>query len=166
MKALGRPREDTGLSLPEVLIASFILAFVILSSVRMTTNALSGMSRSKSRSLIDTAIAGHIETLRKESFDFLCSQGCSDDELTEALEYDLITLKPLCKNKDLGEAFLNNLPETYKPESFSVNSIPPVTVTVNYEHELNRVNITFTANINPAMVVSTTLVPHAQGWCP
>ena len=166
MKVFGRPRDDTGLSLPEVLIASFILVFVILSSVRMTTNALSGMSRSQSRSLVDTAIASHIETLRKESFDFLCSQGCSDDKLTEALEYDLITLKPLCANKGLGKAFLNDLPATYKPESFRVTSIPPVTVTVNYEHEFNRVNITYIADINPGMVVSTTLVPHAQGWCP
>ena len=166
MKAHQRQQGNEGISLPEVLIASFILILVVLNSVRMTTNALSGMGRSKSRSLVDIAIAEKTETLRKLSFDFLCTQGCSNDELTQALKYDLTTLKPLCVDKDLGYAFLSSLPPTDKPESFSVAAIPPVTVEVTYTAEQNRLHVSYTAPTNPDMVVSTTLVPHAQGWCP
>ena len=166
MRANERQQGNEGISLPEVLIASFILILVVLNSVRMTTSALSGMGRSKSKSLVDVAIAKHIETLRKQSFDFLCTQGCSNDELTQALKYDLTTLKPLCAEKDLGDAFLSSLPPTDKPESFSVAAIPPVTVEVTYTTEQNRLHVSYTAATNPDMVVSTTLVPHAQGWCP
>ena len=166
MRAHERQQGNAGISLPEVLIASFILILVVLNSVRMTTNALSGMGRSKSRSLVDIAIAEKIETLRKQSFNFLCTQGCSNDELTQALKYDLATLKPLCAGKNLGEAFLSNLTTTDKPESFSVESTPPVTVEVTYTAEQNRLHVSYTAATNPGMVASTTLVPHAQGWCP
>jgi len=166
MRAHERQQGNQGISLPEVLIASFILILVVLNSVRMTTNALSGMGRSKSRSLVDIAIAEKIETLRKLSFDFLCTQGCSNDELTQALKYDLATLKPLCAGKNLGEAFLSSLPPTDKPESFNVSSTPPVTVEVTYTAEQNRLHVSYTAATNPEMVVSTTIVPHAQGWCP
>ena len=166
MRTHKRQQGNKGISLPELLIASFILILVVLNSVRMTTKALSGMGRSKSRSLVDVAIAEHIETLRKQSFDFLCTQGCSNDELTQALKYDLTTLKPLCAEKDLGDDFLSSLPPTDKPESFSVAAIPPVTVEVTYTAEQNRLHVGYTAATNPDMVVSTTLVPHAQGWCP
>ena len=166
MEACPKQQGNEGISLPEILIGSFILILVALNSLRMTTSALSGMGRSKSRSLLDVAIAEHIETSRKQSFDFLCTQGCSNDELTQALKYDLTTLKPLCADKNLGDAFLSSLPSTEKPESFNVSSIPPVTMAVTYTAEQNRLHVSYTAATNPEMVVSTTFVPHAQGWCP
>jgi hypothetical protein len=170
MRNIPRQSNQEGLSLPEVLIASFILIFIVLSSVRMTTNALSGMSRSKSRSLVDTSIAMHIEALRKQSFEFLCTQGCSSNELSKALRYDLEILKPLCKSTQkglgLGKAFLDSLMLAKNPENFVVTSIPPVPVSVTYIPDFNRLNITYEADTNPKIVVSTTLVPHAQGWCP
>ena len=166
MRNIPRQSNQEGLSLPEVLIASFILIFIVLSSVRMTTNALSGMSRSKGRSLVDASIATHIEALRKQSFEFLCTQGCSSNELSKALKYDLATLKPLCVNKSLGEAFLTSLSAADKPSSFNVASIPPVTVNATYTADQNRLHISYSAATSPEMVVSTTLVPHAQGWCP
>lgn len=166
MKTGKSRRDNAGLSLPEVLISSFILVLVVFNSVRMTTNALSGMGRSKSRTLIDASVARKIETLRKRSFDFLCTQGCSNDELTKALKYDLSSLKPLCETKRLGQAFLNNLSATDKPETFIVATIPPVTVNVTYTAEQNHLNISYSASTKPELALSTTLVPHAQGWCP
>ena len=166
MRNIQRQPNQEGLSLPEVLIASFILIFIVLSSVRMTTNALSGMSRSKGRSLVDTSIATHIEALRKQSFEFLCTQGCSNNELSKALKYELATLKPLCANKSLGEAFLTSLSAADKPSNFIVASVPQVTVNVTYTADQNRLHVSYAAATSPEMVVSTTLVPHAQGWCP
>jgi len=158
----------TGLSLPEVMIGSFILALVILNSVRMTTHAIGGMNKSKTRSLVDTAIAHHIETLRKRTFEFLCVEGCKGNELTKALKYDLDTLKPLCENGDTGlaKAFLDSLSAADMPKEIMIESVPPVTVRVNYVPEFNRLHVTYEADTKPSIVVPTTLVPHSQGWCP
>ena len=159
---------DAGLSLPEVLIGSFILALVILNSVRITTHAIGGMNKSKTRSLVDSAIAHHIETLRKRTFEFLCMEGCKGNELTKALKYDLDTLKPLCESENLGlgKAFLDSLDVSDMPKEIMVESVPPVTVRVNYVPEFNRLHVTYEADTKPSIVVPTTLVPNSQGWCP
>ena len=158
----------TGLSLPEVMIGSLILVLIILNSVRMTTHAIGGMNKSKTRSLVDTAIAHHIETLRKRTFEFLCVEGCKGNELTKALKYDLDTLKPLCENGDTGlaKAFLDSLSAADMPKEIMIESVPPVTVRVNYVPEFNRLHVTYEADTKPSIVVPTTLVPHSQGWCP
>lgn len=159
---------NTGLSLPEVMIGSFILVLIVLNSVRMTTHAIGGMNKSKTRSLVDTAIARHIETLRKRTFEFLCIEGCKDNELTKALKYDLDNLKPLCDNVNigLGKAFLDSLDAADMPKEFEIESVPPVTVRVSYVPEFNRLHVTYEADTKPSIVVPTTLVPHSQGWCP
>ena len=158
--------STSGFSLPELLIASFILALAILGSVRMTSTALQGMGRSKTRGHVDIEIARHIEELRAKAFEFLCTQGCGNDQLTQALTYDLTTLKPLCATKGLGQAFLGSLSDQDKPLSFTTGT-PPVDVSAKYEDDGNKVHITYTAETKPSpLVVTTTLVPHAQGWCP
>lgn len=161
-----RKVSSSAFSLPEILIASFILALVVLGSVRMTSTALQGMGRSKTRGQADIEIARHIEELRAKAFGFLCTQGCNDDQLTKALTYDLTTLKPLCASKGLGQAFIDNLSDPEKPASFLAGT-PPIEVSASYSAEGNKVHITYAAKTTPTpLVVTTTLVPHAQGWCP
>ena len=156
-----------GFSFPELLIASFILAFIVLGSLQMTTNALQGMGKSKSRGQADAEIASRIERLRSEAFSFLCQEGCANNQLTKMLIYDLPALKPLCASKGLGQAFLNSLDESKKETSFQINSKPAINVTANYIAENNKVHVTYEADTSPMpLVVTTTLVPHAQGWCP
>ena len=163
-----RKHINTGLSLPEVLIGSFILVLIILNSVRMTTNAIGGMNKSKTRSLVDAAIAHHIAALRKQAFEFLCMEGCKDNELTKALKYDLDTLKHLCEDEriGLGKAFLDSLDSVDMPKQIPIESIPPIIVRVNYMPEFNQLHVTYEADTKPSIVVPTTLVPHSQGWCP
>ena len=166
-----RSRKETkvfssGFSLPELLIASFILALVVLGSVRMTSTALQGISRSKTRGQADIEIARHIEELRAKAFGFLCTQGCNDDQLTKALTYNLTTLKPLCASNGLGQAFLNSLSDQEKPLSFTAGT-PPVDISASYSADGNKLHVTYETKTTPRpLVVTTTLVPHAQGWCP
>jgi hypothetical protein len=161
-----RPQPShAGISLPEVMVASFILILVVLSSLQMTGSSILGMGRSKQRGLVDANIASHMETLREGAFQYLCTQGCANTELTKSLAFDLATLKPLCSTNSLGQGLLNALPAAKKPSSFMVNSVPPVEVEVAYIPLGNQLNVTFTAAAIP-LSVSTTIVPHAQGWCP
>ena len=111
---------NAGFSIPEVLVASFILIWVILSSLQLTSSSILGMGKSKRRGLVDTAIAAQIEKLRNDAFSYLCTQGCTDNELTKNLEFDLTALKPLCNTNNLGQGLLNALPAADKPASFTV----------------------------------------------
>lgn len=157
--------SNAGFSMPEVLVASFILIWVILSSLQLTSSSILGMGKSKRRGLVDTAIAAQIEKLRNDAFTYLCTQGCTDNELTKTLEFDLTTLKPLCSANNLGEGLLNALPAADRPSSFTVNTVPPVDVQATYTPDGNRLHVNYTAT-DLSLSVNTTLVPHAQGWCP
>lgn len=157
--------SHAGFSMPEVLVASFILVWVVLSSLQLTSSSILGMGKSKRRGLVDAAIASRIETLREEAFSYLCTQGCSNDELTKSLVFNLATLKPLCESNTLGEGLLNALPAEDKPNTFIVNTVPPSNVQATYTADGNRLHVNYTAT-NPSISVNTTLVPHAQGWCP
>lgn len=157
--------NDAGLSLPEVLLASVILAVVVLSSLQMTGTSILGIGRSRQRGMVDGEIASRMETLREGAFQYLCTQGCGDNELTKTLAFDLATLKPLCSTNSLGQGLLDSLPQQDRPSSFTVDSTPPTEVEVAYAVSGNQLNVTFTATSVP-LTVTTTLVPHAQGWCP
>jgi hypothetical protein len=166
MRSIPRSQPvQTAFSLPEVMVASFILILVVLSSLQMTGSSILGMGRSKQRGLVDADIASHMETLREGSFSYLCMQGCANNELTKDLRFNLEVLKPLCSTNSLGQGLLNALPASAKPSSFVVNSVPPVEVQVAYIPLGNQLNVTFAAAAIP-LSVSTTIVPHAQGWCP
>ena len=156
---------NTRFSIPEVLVASFILIWVILSSLQLTSSSILGMGKSKRRGLVDTAIASHIENLRREAFGYLCMQGCEDNELTKELRFELSTLKPACGN--LGESFRGFLEESSKNplESFTVSTTPPTKVEVEPFPDGNKLHIKYTA-ADLSLSINTTLVPHAQGWCP
>lgn len=157
--------SNCGFSMPEVLVASFILIWVILSSLQLTSSSIMGMGESKRRGLVDAAIAARIEKLRRDAFGYLCTQGCIDTELTKTLAFNLDELKPLCSANTLGQGFLNALTADDKPSNFTVNTIPPVEVQAAYTAEGNRLHVNYTAT-DPSISINTTLVPHAQGWCP
>ena len=107
-------RTGSGYSLPEVMISSVLLAAVVASSVRLTSSSILGMNRSKLRNQISTAMSERVETLRLEAFRFLCEQGCTNNELTQEIRYDLAALKPRCSAQDLGSSFLAHL-QALKP---------------------------------------------------
>lgn len=155
----------TGFSIPEVLVASFILVWVILSSLQLTSSSILGMGKSKRRGIADAAIASRIEILREEAFRYLCLQGCSNEELTKPLIFNLATLKPLCESNSLGKGLLDSLPADDKPSSFTASTIPPVKIQATYTTDRNRLHVSYKAT-DPSISVNTTLVPHAQGWCP
>ena len=157
--------SQAGFSMPEVLVASFILTAVVLSSLQLTSSSILGIGQSKRRGLVDTAIAAKIEQLRSDAFSYLCTQGCTGDELTKNLAFNLATLKPLCSTNSLGQGLLNAIPAANKPASFTVDTIPPVNVAATYTPDGNRLHVNYTAT-DPILSVNTTLVPHAQGWCP
>lgn len=164
------------MSLPEVMISSFILISVITANMHMGNSTVTGMNRSDLRYKLDSAIAQRIEDLRKEAFEYLCldtpgnEAGCIEGHSDKALAYDLTALKPLCVTNNLGEQLHNHIKTTTSLlANFNLQDLEPsaenVTITVDSTLSDNQLDVTLSTQKIP-ISVSTTLVPHAQGWCP
>jgi len=160
------PAGSGGFSLPEVMIASAILAAVVTSSVRMTSSSVLGMNRSKLNQQASSAMAARMEILRYEAFRYLCVQGCEPDQLTEERRYDIALLTPRCQAGDLGSSFLTHLKQlTPAPDQPFEVTDAKIIVTPSFSSDGNQLLATLSAPSIP-LTLTTALVPSAQAWCP
>ena len=65
----------SGFSMPEVLVSSALLAFVVVSSTQVSMNSGSSLRSSSLRSAVDARIAEDLEELRRESWRWACEDG-------------------------------------------------------------------------------------------
>ena len=176
MRRKSQPDHEGGMSLPEVMISSFILVSVVTANMHMGNSSLKGMNSSDLRYKLDSAIAQRIEDLRKQAFEYLCvdtpgeEAGCIEGHSNKALAYDLSTLKPLCVTNNLGEQLRNHInANTSLLAGFNLRDLDPsaenVAIAVAATPSGNQLDVTLSTQTMP-IAVSTTLVPHAQGWCP
>ena len=162
--------------MPEVLISSFILVSVVTANLHMGNSSVKGMNSSELRYRLDSAIAQRIEDLRKQAFEYLCidtpgdEAGCIEGHSNKALAYDLTVLKPLCLTNNLGEELRNHInTKSSLLASFNLQDLDAsadnVAIAVAANPSGNQLDVTLSTQAMP-ISVSTTLVPHAQGWCP
>ena len=158
-----------GYSLPEVMIGSLILASAVTMTAQLSNSTVNGMQRMDQRARLDSAMAARMEDIRDSAFRHLCIQGCDDTELTQQLKYNLTALRPLCETTGLGESLVTSLTTSnlgtgtfnltdYDPTAQST----PITSTVTAAG--NQVNVTLSES-STGLSVTTSIVPHAQGWC-
>jgi type II secretory pathway pseudopilin PulG len=164
-----RRQKNRGYSLPEVMIGSVILASTVTMTAQLSNSTLDGMQRMDQRARLDSAMAARMEDIRDAAFRHLCIQGCENDELTQQLKYNLTTLRPLCETTELGNSLETALTASnlgtgifnltdYDPTAEST----PISSTVTASG--NQVNVTLSES-NTGLSVTTSVVPHAQGWC-
>ena len=164
-----------GYSLPEVMVASVVLAASVAMAANLSNSSIDGMQSMNLRSKLDSALAARMELIRDAGFRYLCTQGCDNDQLSLQLKYDLDTLTPLCKADSLGSS-LNSYLAAEHPEltkTFNLNSVdakaPSILITPTITASGNRLSVTLTAEDSSDQAIqsiSSTIVPHAQGWCP
>lgn len=161
-----------GYSLPEVMIASVIMAGTVTMSAQLSNSTVEGMQQMNLRSKLDSAMAARMEDIRDAAFRYLCTQGCKDDELTLQLKYNLSSLEPLCTSNTLGTSLHNNLESTLKSD-FNLISFDPKApsklIKASVTPNGNQINVTlnFEGDIDSSPIsISSIIVPHAQGWCP
>ena len=167
-----------GFSLPEVMIGSVILASAVSMTAQLSNSTMDGMQRMDHRARLDSAMAARIEDIREAAFNHLCLQGCVDTELTQQLKYDLSALRPLCESAELGSSLLAKLKDTsegrkdltnnfhvndYAPDGSNSAALPQ-TITSTVTASGNLVNVTLSES-STGLSVTTSIVPHAQGWC-
>ena len=181
MRYQAHPISERGMSLPEVMVSSFILVSVVTANMHMGNSSVQGMNSSDLRYKLDSAIAQRIEDLRKQAFEYLCidtpdnEAGCIEGHSNKALAYNLTTLKPLCESNNLGQKLsdyitantdseINELLSDFNLQDLDT-SAENVPIAVAATPSGNQLDVTLSAQEIP-ISVSTTLVPHAQGWCP
>ena len=166
--------QHKGYALPEVMVSSVILAATITTSLQLTGSTLGGMNQSQMRSIIDNRITERIEGLRIHSFRYLCATnaGCQPNKLSSPLNYDdstgRETLKELCKNSSLGSGLKEYIisQDPLATSEFEINHAGrKAAITPSLEPDGHRLNILYSVD-SPKMAITTTLVAHAQGWCP
>lgn len=77
MKIPGKARvnAESGFSMPEVLISSTLLAFVVASSTQLYVNSGQTIQRGSARDAVYARIADDLEELRRETWRFACEDG-------------------------------------------------------------------------------------------
>jgi Tfp pilus assembly protein PilV len=164
--------DGLGYSLPEVMVASVVLAASVAMAANLSNSTMDGMQSMNLRSKLDSALAARMELIRDVGFRYLCTQGCDNDQLSLQLKYDLDTLTPLCKADSLGSSLATHLATEHPKltETFNLNSVdakaPSITIIPTITASGNRLSVTLTAQDPSAQSISSTIVPHAQGWCP
>ena len=158
-----------GYSLPEVMIGSVILASAVSMTAQLSNSTLDGMQRMDQRARLDSAMAARMEDIRDAAFRHLCIQGCDDSELTQQLKYNLTTLRPLCETTKLGESLETALTTSnLGTGTFNLTDYDPTaestTISSTVTASGNQVNVTLSES-STGLNVTTSVVPHAQGWC-
>ena len=167
--------DALGYSLPEVMVASVVLAASVAMTANLSNSTMDGMQSMNLRSKLDSALAARMELIRDAGFRYLCTQGCDNDQLSLQLKYDLDTLTPLCKTDSLGSSLATHLATEHPEltETFNLNSVdakaPSIPIISTITPSGNRLSVTLTAKDSSDQAIqsiSSTIVPHAQGWCP
>ena len=164
-----RTTAHDGYSLPEVMIGSVILASAFTMTAQLSNSTMDGMQRMDRRSRLDSAIAARMEDIRDAAFRHLCIQGCDNDELTQQLKYDLTSLKDLCDETNLGSSLETALTTAnLGTGTFNLRDYDPTGESIPIDSTVtasgNQVNVTLSER-STGLSVTSSIVPHAQGWC-
>ena len=162
-------KSSGGYSLPEVMVSSVILASAVTMTVQLSNSTVDGMQRMDLRARLDSAIAARMEDIRDAGFRHLCIQGCDDSQLTQQLKYDLTTLKDLCDKTELGKSLKTALStSSLGTGTFNLTDYDPTADSIEIQSTVtasgNQVNVLI-SEASTGLSVSTSIVPHAQGWC-
>jgi len=168
-------QRRTGFSIPEVLIGSVILASAVTMTAQLSNSTVDGMKRMDLRSKLDSALAARMEEIREQAFQLHCESGCEPSQLTNQLKYNTTTIKPLCETNTLGSSLLSTLSNAGLNQDFNLRDYddtdttttpsPSILIQSTLNASGNLVTVSFTEPNTP-LTITSTIVPHAQGWCP
>lgn len=179
--------EGAGYSLPEVMIASTVLALVVTNSVGTLTQSGKSFSKSRERDAISTLIAKDLEGLRATAFNYMrCDPSPQPNEPTgcpgaraNSFADGQITFVPdvaRCKAGTLAEglaasnAALASTSSLAIPPTLSGVSLQGVSITRSASALGNELTVKYSSlsagSGNSPIYQQALIVPEATGWCP
>jgi Tfp pilus assembly protein PilV len=176
-----------GYSLPEVMIASTVLALVVTNSVGTLTQSGKSFSKSRERDAISALIAKDLEGLRATAFNYMrCDPspqtnepaGCpgarnnsfSDGQITfvpdvTRCEEGTLAVDLVATNAALASQSTLAIPQTLSGVSLQGVSITRKVSASGNELEVNYSSSSTTSGNSP-VYQQAIIVPESTGWCP
>jgi prepilin-type N-terminal cleavage/methylation domain-containing protein len=176
-----------GYSLPEVMIASTVLAIVVATAVGTLTESGKSFNRSRERDAISTLIAKDLEEVRAAAFDYMrCEptpqanepEACTSAR-TNSFADGQITFVPdaiRCANNTLAEGLVASNPALVSsstlsiPTSLSGISLGGVTISRSIRASGNELEVKYSSSSsssgNQPVYQQALIVPESTGWCP
>ena len=179
--------EGAGYSLPEVMIASTVLALVVTNSVGTLTQSGKSFSKSRERDAISTLIAKDLEGLRATAFNYMrCDPspqpneptGCpgaransfADGQITFVPDVARRKAGTLAEGLAASNAALANTSSLAIPPTLSGVSLQGVSITRSASALGNELTVKYSSlsagSGNSPIYQQALIVPEATGWCP
>jgi len=179
--------EGVGYILPEVMIASTVLALVVTNSVGTLTQSGKSFSRSRERDAISTLIAKDLEGLRATAFNYMrCDPspqpdeptGCAaarensfaDGQITFVPDVARCTAGTLAEGLAATNAGLTSTTSLAIPPTLSGVSLQKVSISRSVSASGNELTVQYSSNSpgsgNSQIYQQALIVPEATGWCP
>jgi len=176
-----------GYSLPEVMIASTVLALVVVNSAGILTRSGGSYTRSRERDAISALIGKDLEAVRAASFNYRrCDPspvtgepaGCTaarlnsfaDGQITFVPDAALCTAGTLAENLKSTQASLTSTSSLVIPQSIAGVSLNGVTINRAISASGNELTVKYSSSSlnsgNTPSYQQSTIVPEATGWCP
>jgi prepilin-type N-terminal cleavage/methylation domain-containing protein len=173
-----RPQHAfTGYSLPEVMIASTVLAIVVASSVGTLTESGKSFNRSRERDAISTLIAKDLEEVRAAAYNYNEPVACSDARLNQFADGQ-VTFVPdasRCNAGTLAEGLVATNPDLVSsstltiPENVTDISLGGVTISRTITASGNELEAKYSSisssSGNQPVYQQALIVPESTGWC-
>lgn len=150
-----QPRTDImyqGFSIPEVLVSSALLAFLVASSTQLYVNSGKTVQRASARDAVYARIADDLEELRRETWRFACEDGtactgnpdqsdmpvfyktarnCAETTCTSAQETETAGLTAACTSRTLAAYMAANHTRSGSKPVFPLTSPTTLAWTTN-----------------------------------
>jgi hypothetical protein len=176
-----------GYSLPEVMIASTVLALVVTNSVGTLTQSGKSFSKSRERDAISALIAKDLEGLRATAFNYMrCDPtpqpnepaGCpgardnsfADGQITFVPDVNRCRAGTLAEGLVATNAALASQSTLAIPPTLSGVSLQGVSITRRVSASGNELAVNYssssTTSGNSPVYQQAIIVPESTGWCP
>ena len=183
-----RPQEAfSGYSLPEVMIASTVLAIVVASSVGTLTESGKSFNRSRERDAISTLIAKDLEEVRAAAYNYMRCEptpqanepgACTDARLNSFADGQITFVPDVarCNAGTLAEGLVATNPALVSsstltiPQNLSGISLGGVTISRAITASGNELEVKYgsvsSSSGNQPVYQQALIVPESTGWCP
>lgn len=179
--------DGVGYSLPEVMIASTVLALVVTNSVSALTQSGKSFSRSRERDAISTLIAKDLENLRATAFNYMrCDPspqlgepaGCpaarvnsfADGQITFVPDKTRCAAGTLAEGLAATNTALASTTSLAIPQALSGVSLQGVSITRSVSASGNELTVNYSSSSpttgNSPIYQQAVIVPESTGWCP
>ena len=177
----------SGYSLPELMIASTVLASVVASSAGTLTESGKSFNRSRERDAISTLIAKDLEEVRATAYNYMRCEptpqanepgACTDARLNQFADGQ-VTFVPdaaRCNAGTLAEGLVATNPALVSsstltiPQNLSGISLGGVTISRAITASGNELEVKYgsvsSSSGNQPVYQQALIVPESTGWCP